>query len=550
MERAVQFKPNDSGFICSWLTSGPYEQPYQTDYANPNQLEFEKKIREVIADGSMRAAPEAIRLGRGGLPGHPWAYYQSGHNWFVDFSTFYFLLTRVELYAATTLVSPERQTVRARLWTFAAAEVWCNGKLAGVVKEPVYKPIVHMDLDLELCEGGNDIFIRMQNLGVRDTRNIFGLQLLGYFENITVETPDFERVYPIAVAERQLMQVRLADGRLTMEGAPVFPIEVEGAGVWSSGGSFGVPADAQRLCLRMQVNGTKLCRTIENAKNIRPVYAHADSLEAHRRRCLDTLLEARDVKREAVCLNAVFASIARNDFREADLKVLRKALPGIRKREDCADFLALTALRVLLSYGELIPEQDAAAFQEALLNFRYWMDEDGADGMCFWSENHALCFYACQLMAGQLYPAEVFPRSGRTGAEQYQAGNARSREWLDSIEQTGFEEFLSPGYMNVTMQGLLALVDYAEPDVSERARKVLDHLLRMASMHVFDGVLIAPCGRIYHDVIQPHTQSFQSTLSYFNKDVPLGKAGDVSGYAPLLVSKYKEPADLTTLMSG
>ena len=53
--------------------------------------------------------------------------------------------------------------------------------------------------------------------------------------------------------------------------------------------------------------------------------------------------------------DAVFASIARNDFREADLKVLRKALPGIRKREDCADFLALTALRVLLSYGGTDP---------------------------------------------------------------------------------------------------------------------------------------------------------------------------------------------------
>ena len=40
--------------------------------------------------------------------------------------------------------------------------------------------------------------------------------------------------------------------------------------------------------------------------------------------------------------------------------------------------------------------------KDVMLNYRYWMDMDGFDGMCFWSENHALMFYTCAMNAGDM----------------------------------------------------------------------------------------------------------------------------------------------------
>ena len=143
-------KPNESGYITNWLVCGAKEESYSTEYFNPNQLEFEKKLREVIADENLKGVPTNIRLGETGLDDFRWEYYQAGNNWFVDFSKFYFLLTKVELYASTVICVPCARKVAMRLWTFAAVEVWVNGKKQAEVKEPVYKPIKYIDMEMEL----------------------------------------------------------------------------------------------------------------------------------------------------------------------------------------------------------------------------------------------------------------------------------------------------------------------------------------------------------------------------------------------------------------
>lgn len=150
-------------------------------------------------------------MGEKGLGDLAWNYYQTGNNWFVDFSDFYFLLTKVELYASTVLCVPYTRKVKMRLWTFAAVELWLNGTKQAQIKEPVYKPINYIDMELELQAGENDIFIRMQNLGVRDTRNIFGLQIRDEYEDMAVKTHDYEKVYPLILAEQELMKLVISD---------------------------------------------------------------------------------------------------------------------------------------------------------------------------------------------------------------------------------------------------------------------------------------------------------------------------------------------------
>ena len=155
-------KPNEAGLVGNWLIGGAKEELYHTEHFNPNQLAFEKEIREIIADDTMTEAPQEIRLGAPALEAadggqeaasFTWEYYPAFNNWFVDKSKFYFLLTKVEMLAATGLFTETARTVKARLWTFAAVTVWVNGKKTASLKTPVYKPIQYLDFDLELNQG-------------------------------------------------------------------------------------------------------------------------------------------------------------------------------------------------------------------------------------------------------------------------------------------------------------------------------------------------------------------------------------------------------------
>ena len=70
------------------------------------------------------------------------------------------------------------------------------------------------------------------------------------------------------------------------------------------------------------------------------------------------------------------------------LECLDQALEEIQRRADCSDFYMAALLRHIRCYG--LPQQMKDRAKEAILHYRYWMTENGSDGMCFWSENHSL----------------------------------------------------------------------------------------------------------------------------------------------------------------
>ena len=121
--------------------------------------------------------PEWGSLGEMSNLGAEWKFYAKNRNPYIDFSVFYFTLTDVKIHAITQLVSDKAQKVRARIWSYARVNLWVNGNHAVTIDEPVYKPISHADFELDLKEGTNDIFVSIENFGVRDTRNMFSLQL-------------------------------------------------------------------------------------------------------------------------------------------------------------------------------------------------------------------------------------------------------------------------------------------------------------------------------------------------------------------------------------
>ena len=190
----MKYQLNEYGFITNYLVSGRKETDFSSSAADKNQLACEKMMRSEAADHDPVMPASPIVLGALSALGLPWEYEYTYGSWFVDRSSFYPLLTRVELHAATILNAREEMEAEVWLWSYAAVDLWVNGVFMGGIETPVYKPISRKIMKLPLKKGDNTIYIRLVNLGVRDTRTLFGIQIPGQErEMLSVMLPDAEK---------------------------------------------------------------------------------------------------------------------------------------------------------------------------------------------------------------------------------------------------------------------------------------------------------------------------------------------------------------------
>jgi hypothetical protein len=170
----------------------------------------------------------------------------------------------------------------------------------------------------------------------------------------------------------------------------------------------------------------------------------------------------------------------------------------VNARYDCADFRVLSLLKAVLEYRKLISETTLEAIENALLGFKYWMDEPGVDGMCYWSENHQIIFHTAEYLAGYLFPDKVFTNSFMTGVAHHEKAQPKILRWLGQRFQYGFIEWHSNTYYEEDIAALAMLIDYApEADIRIQAAMVLDLFLLDMAMHQFDGHFVATSGRCY-----------------------------------------------------
>ena len=178
------------------------------------------------------------------------------------------------------------------------------------------------------------------------------------------------------------------------------------------------------------------------------------------------------------------------------------ALAKVNDRLDTADFKVAALVRLLyLDRRAETPPLPASIRDDvtsALLDFRYWLTEPGDDQMCFWTENHQILFHSGELLAGQLFPDEVFSNSGMTGAEHVAHALPLLDRWLDLRGQLGFSEWHSNVYFNEDMPALVNLADFAEDEaIRTKAAMVLDLLAMDLLANMYKGRLATTHGRTY-----------------------------------------------------
>lgn len=548
---------NKLGYVTEWLVAGPLETPYAPPENLPctwnDQLGYEKALRGIFFTSTeLTGKVEDTRLDTPAPNGLTWEYCTNCQDGFVNKSTFYGLLTCVQLEAVTGLYSATCRKAPAVLWTYAAVEVWVNGQKVLAATPPVYKPIQKIPLVLPLEKGENQIFVRLQNLGVRDTRSIFGLQLEENGEPFWQVLPDAGRTHPLQLANEWLGTLAAPHGALLAEATAPYPAALtygETRVPISAPGSYTMPEDIKDISVCIQTPSGNLSKNFELLEHSQPMKTGpAIPGKQHWTQFFEQIAQNKWEPRGNGVYFSVFhvlARLATGCPRPDDDELLMRDLDYIESCGDCADFLVIGFLRLLNNYTVNHTVRERA--EKVLLNFRYWMDEAGNDGMCFWSENHALMFYGAQHVAGGLFPTQTFTRSARTGAQQQEIGARRCWEWLQDIEQHGAEEFNSASYFPVTLVALLNLVDFAAPELARHAAEIADSLLRQLCLHVFDGSVISPQGRVYRDVIYPYRQSTQSVLHMIHPALPRANTESMWN-ACLATTHYRFPDDLYELM--
>jgi len=542
--------PNQRGYLRQWLVAGPKETPY-TGLPLPEHV-----MRREALDYSRAKPPATAAIGQPSPFGGTWEFHYPGGNDFVEFSTFYRNLCVVEYWAFTEIVVSAAGERSARFWAAGAADLWVNDKHVTQLNVTRSRNADCMDLTLSLQKGVNRLCVRLQCLGLRDSRILFGLSL-AKTTGVRIVLPGAQ---PIANATKWLDSVR-GDGNAGLISqkpapSPALAELCDGRTLhWPKAATALSFRDPKPFSVELKITacGQLLRRAFEFTGN-----RAAPDVPARNRRTahLESIARSETDGGPPPSWNSVALPLLARRLlgRTApeDARYLTDALTIVDKRQDCADFVLAALLR--LEWLGLTTPLESLEISRATLGFRYWLDEPGSDAMCFQSENHTLLFRGCQLLAGRRHPSARFTNSGRLGKEHARLARPHILAWIEKIEARGFEEFNSGTYMPITIGAMLNIIDFGgDAELSARLSALVDRIYRDLATHAFGGGIISPQGRVYRDVLTPDEAGTQVLLALATPAVAVKLTGDrLCDWAvfPASSPHYQPPADLTKLVAA
>ena len=224
---------------------------------------------------------------------------------------------------------------------------------------------------------------------------------------------------------------------------------------------------------------------------------------------------------------------------------LEDALAHVNSREDTADFTMSSLVRLYYKHagrGILTQEQEAN-IKQAMLDFKYWLDEPNPSPMELWTENHQILVYTSEYLAGQLFPEETFTNNGQSGEWHRQAALQRINKWIDFRSQTGMAEWDSVVYYPMDISALLNLVDFSEDlNLADKAAMMVDLLLFDIAVDNYYGQYATSNGRTKADTIK--SAAGQSMLTLQNLAWGLGRFQSIGERASISLAtseRYQIP---------
>lgn len=576
----MKFFPDEHGYIKDWLICGPQQTDVEWKEDNSayaelplvNNLIYWRKDEADNAQAMYVPAMQqydgvGVELGAKGPGGHNWRYHRCGENNLITDKTYYFQIKRVELHAFTQLVSPEETMAELVFYTHAATDAWLNGEFLPVSDIIDYRPLKKVKHTIRLKKGVNTLYLRHQNAGIRDTRVIFGARIYGA-KGISVSLPADDAVLERINALFTFAEsVCLKNGELCANTEPPTAFRVQctevekiqksgmpepergtddaSCKVWKKGTVYKVGSNAAKVILHAETDGYCCDRNLYNFTLTAPKFEKSHSYgQSRQQKIMRHFIQPRQRTGGHSGIYNAIAAFALGENGPDEEAAIEDAIAYINKRNDCSEFSLSGLLRIYLSYP--LRDELKEKIKKTALEFRYWADEAGTDAMCMNSENHRALFNGCQIIAGRLFPDEIFTASGRTGREQRQIGLKRCYKLIEHFEKNGFVEFTSGAYVPVTLGALLNLHDFCgEPELTRRVACLIDGIVREAAMHTLHGICAPPMGRIYKEVTAPYESGTQALLYWITDQAAVAYNHWLCAFAS---SSYKMPEDVLLLM--
>ena len=424
------------------------------------------------------------------------------------------------------------------------------------------------DFILHLVKGDNELHFEIDEFAERDTEATFSMRLLSDDGKIRQKIPMGNRdTDAIMKAEKALETLEFdkstfTEGHVTMtcsnpSADSDFIVHLEGAteentflgilkkaeAVFRAGSNHAdlgpvedFPVGFLRFNVWTEIDGIliKTIRTYENFPKSFLDEAPSDFSE-RKRKAWEYLAKYGEQN-----ANRAMALLFTNGDKDEIEVILRRQLDFINKRSDCSDFYLSYFPYMIRHFGAsgLIRKETLHDMEECLLNFRYWHDEPGDDAMWFWSENHALMFHVCQLIAGEMYPERIFTNSGMTGREMQEKAIGLLRPWFETFFREGFTEWNSPPYLPIDSLGFASLYAQTEnEEMRENARKALDYMFRLLAITSFDGIFSTTSGRTYLKELMGNYSNCPSFINWIGYGIG-NESHAGKGSVPVLMGDY------------
>ncbi|MFE8147961.1 hypothetical protein RBA69_12155 [Brenneria goodwinii] len=445
----------------------------------------------------------------------------------VDLSGFWFRPTRVGAWARTFIQADKQGEAVFRLITCGGAILFANGKEAAWSARYQRNLESSIDVAIPLNKGLNEIVIYFDDLAERDIRFFFQLDYLSgagasvalpvpiapqrvekienmlegmAFSHCAYFTGDIAIEFAEAATEDLQVSCKVIGDFISLDEPVLLTSAIKkGEQRLTLAATGQIPADFRNFIITLQSG------EFSASRNIGVEIWHADRQQEVPATLAERIEEALTTVAESGEMSSVKA-LARLacglSDRETDA-MLAAVLPSVFDCHDCADFTLVPLLWCRIKFGEAINPSTRQSIDDAILNFRYWMDEPGNDVQWYFSENHALLFHTAAYIAGSFFPHATFVRSGRSGAEQARVGEQRISEWLDHFEQYEMAEWNSAPYFPIDLKGLTALTALADnPVIVKRARHAIERLIEQIARSSHQGILTASQGRSYEHTLR------------------------------------------------
>lgn len=577
----------DHGYVTRWLVSDVRKEEVKADpvtiadeqnvwigsvgassHENPIRLAFLDKIkRNGIKDpvfsnlepgGSVELMGTILNLNYRVPFGDP----------VIGNSSFYSTPLWISLAAATIIESPDDRPIDLQVSVKGGMSLYINGK-----ERIYYRPYSRNEekdetFRIRLEKGWNEIHVEMDEFAERDTECSLSLRVMSNSEGLKqIVLMGNRNSHEIEMVEKAISSLAFSKNNFTSghiymtcdnpyKDRP-FVVHLEGAteentflnilhktdAVFEDGNTIAdlgavedFPVGFLRFNVTVEVENLTI-HTIRTVENFPYSFLDkpAESVEERKRQAWSYLAKYGEQN-----ANMAMALLFTNGDKDKIETILRRQIDFINKRSDCSDFYLSYFPFMIRNFSDsgLIRKETLDDMKKCILNFRYWHDEPGDDAMWFYSENHALMFHVCQLIAGELYPYETFTNSNMTGLEMQKKAISLLKPWFEAFFKTGFTEWNSPPYLPIDALGFASL--YAQTRNNEMrayASRALNYIFRLLAITSFEGVFSTTSGRTYLKELFGNHSNCPSFINWIGYGIG-NQSHAGKGVVPLCFSDY------------